>query len=82
MQKILIDFVGKLPWSKAGNSAILVCVDAFSKFVWLIPVRQARTKTTIKALQQRIFSIFSVPEVLVSMSNVLHPKNSGNFVLI
>jgi len=66
MQKIFIDYVGKLPRSKAGNSAILVCVDAFSKFVWLIPVRQATTKVTIKALQERIFSSFSVPEILVS----------------
>jgi hypothetical protein len=29
MQKIFTDFVGKLPRSKAGNSAILVCEDAF-----------------------------------------------------
>ena len=65
-QKIFIDYVGKLPRSKAGNSAILVCVDAFSKFVWLIPVRQATTKATIKALHDRIFSSFSVPEILVS----------------
>ena len=66
MQKIFIDYVGKFPRSKAGNSVILVCVDAFSKFVWLIPVRQATTKATIRALQERIFSTFSVPEVLVS----------------
>jgi len=66
MQKIFIDYVGKLPRSKADNSALLLCVDAFSKFVWLIPVREATTKATIKALQERIFSSFSVPEVLLS----------------
>jgi transposase InsO family protein len=66
MQKIFIDYVGKHLRSKAGNSVILVCVDAFSKFVWLIPVRQATTKAYIRALQERIFSAFSVPEVLVS----------------
>jgi len=65
-QKIFIDYVGKLPRSKAGNSAILVCVDAFSKFVWLIPVRQATNKATIKALQERIFSSFSVPDILAA----------------
>jgi hypothetical protein len=42
MQKIFIDYVGKFPSSKAGHTAILVCVDAFSKFVWLIAVRQAK----------------------------------------
>jgi len=40
MQKIFIDYVGKLPRSNAGNTAIIVCVDAFSKFVWLVPVRE------------------------------------------
>ena len=62
MQKIFIDYVGKFPQSKVGISAILVC----AKFVWMIPIRQATTKATIKALQDRIFSSFSVPEILVS----------------
>jgi len=66
MQKIFIDYVGKLPRSKIGNTAILVCVYAFSKFVWLVPVKEATTWTTIKALNGSIFCSFSVPEVLVS----------------
>ena len=66
MQKFFIDYIGKLPRSKTGNTAILVCVDAFSKFVWMIPVRQATTRATIKAVKERIFSCFSVPEILVS----------------
>ena len=66
MQKIFIDYVGKLPRRKAGNTAILVCVDAFSKFVWMLLVRETTTRMTIKALQENIFHSFSVPEVLVS----------------
>jgi len=66
MQKIFIDYVGKHPRSKASNTAILVCVDAFSKFVWMVPVREATTRTTIKAIHENIFGSFSVPEVLVS----------------
>jgi transposase InsO family protein len=65
-QKIFIDYVGKLPRSKAGNSAILVCIDAFSKFVWLVPVREMTSKSTIKALTERIFCTFSITEVLVT----------------
>ena len=65
MQK-LIDFVGKLPRNKAGNTAILVCGDAFSKFVWMIPVREATTRATIKALKEKIFPSFSPPEILLS----------------
>jgi hypothetical protein len=49
-----------------GNSVILICINAFSKFVWLIPVRQATTNATIRVVQERIFSTFSVQEVLVS----------------
>ena len=46
--------------------ALLVFVDTFSKFVWLIPVRKTSTKATIKALKEKIFCSFSVPEVIVS----------------
>ena len=65
-QKIFIDYVVKTPRSKASNMAILICVDAVSKFVWLVLVKEAMTRTTIKALNGSIFSSFSVPEVLVS----------------
>jgi len=65
MQKIFIDYMGKLPRIKAGNTAILVCVDAFSNFVWLVPVREATTRMTIKVLNGTIFCSISVPEVLV-----------------
>jgi transposase InsO family protein len=65
MQKILIDYVGRFPRSKSGNTVILVCVDSFSKFAWLVPLREASTAATIKALRERIFTSFSVPEVIV-----------------
>jgi transposase InsO family protein len=41
-------------------------VDSFSKFEWLIPVREATTFVTIKALRDRVFAAFSVPVVIVS----------------
>jgi hypothetical protein len=40
MEKFFVDFVGKLPRSKSGNAYALVCVDAFTKFVWIFPVRR------------------------------------------
>jgi transposase InsO family protein len=49
-----------------GNSMLLVCVDGFSKFVWLLPVREATTASTIKVLKQGVFASFSVPEIIVS----------------
>ena len=65
LEKLFVDFVGKFPRSKAGNTYALVCVDAFTKFVWIFPVREASTATTIRVLLN-IFSTFGIPEVLVS----------------
>jgi hypothetical protein len=64
-EKLFIDFVGKFPRSRSGNTYALVCVDAFTKFVWISPVREASTATTIRVLGS-IFSTFGVPEILVS----------------
>jgi hypothetical protein len=66
MQKLFIDYVGKFPRSKAGTTAILVCVDTFTKFVWLLPVREITSRVTIKVLKERVFASFSVPEILIS----------------
>lgn len=45
---------------------LLVSVDAFFKFVWKLPFREATTKATIKDLQQRVFASFSVREMIVT----------------
>lgn len=66
MEKVFIDYVGKFPRSKSGNTMLLVCVDAFSKFVWLLPLRQATSKSTIKVLQTSLFQHFGVPSTIVS----------------
>jgi transposase InsO family protein len=66
MEKLFIDFVGNFPRSKSGNTVILVCVDAFTKFVWLFPMREGTSKATIKVLKTNVFASFSVPESIVS----------------
>jgi transposase InsO family protein len=45
---------------------LFLCVDAFTKFVWLLPVREVTSRATIKVLKERLFASFSVPEILVS----------------
>lgn len=65
MEKIFIDFVGKLPRTSNGNTMILSCVDAFTKFAWLVPVREATTRTVIRELN-KIFSNFSLVRYLVT----------------
>jgi hypothetical protein len=82
MQKLFIDYVGKFPRSKTGNSAILVCVYAFTKFVWLLPVKEATSKAIIKFLREHIFSSFSVPEILVSdIAQCFTSREFQNFCL-
>lgn len=65
-QKFFVDYVGKFSRSKTLNTMLLLCVDAFLKFVWMVPFREATTKAIFKDLQQRIFASFSVPEMIVT----------------
>ena len=65
LDRLVIDYVGKFPRSRDGNQYVLVVVDAFTKFVWLTPVREATSRTTIGALK-RIFAVVGFPRTLVS----------------
>jgi hypothetical protein len=38
LQRLFVDYVGRSPRSKIGNTMLLVCEDGFIKFVWLFPV--------------------------------------------
>ena len=63
--RLVIDYVGKFPRSRDGNQYVLVAVDAFTKFVWLFPVREATSRVTIDCLK-RIFAVVDFPRILVS----------------
>lgn len=65
-QILQIDFIGPLPRSKRGFSYLLVVVDTFSKFVRLCPLRNATSKSTIKFLEEEVFLLFGVPEIIIS----------------
>ena len=45
---------------------LLICVDSFSKFVWMYPMRRALATTTVSILQHRLFKEFGIPVHLVS----------------
>jgi hypothetical protein len=49
LENLFLDFNGKFPRSESRNSNALVCVDAFSKFVWIFPVREASTVMAVKS---------------------------------
>ncbi|XP_043661543.1 uncharacterized protein K02A2.6-like [Drosophila teissieri] len=72
-QRLFIDFMGPYPRTKAGNSVIFVCLDHFSKFVRLHPMKQAVATEVVKFLEVNIFHQFDVPEVI-------HSDNGKQFV--
>ena len=44
--KMYIDFSGPYPRLKSGNTMLLICVDSFTKFVWMYPMQRALASTT------------------------------------
>lgn len=71
-QWLYIDFIGPLPRSRNGHIGILVVLDKLSKFTFLFPVRNFKTASVIKLLQENVFSLVGVPEVI-------HSDNGSQF---
>lgn len=65
MDKLFIDYLGPLPRTRKGNQYILVAIDAFSRFIWLVPSRNVTAGITIAHLTN-IFSLFGPPKQMVS----------------
>ena len=60
-----IDFMGPFP-SSLGYLYILVGVDYVSKWVEVVPCRAADHRVVLKFLKENIFSIFGVPNAIIS----------------
>jgi hypothetical protein len=65
LQKFFLDFVGPLTRTERGNTMIFSCIDAFSKYCWLIPIREGNSNSVIREMK-RIFVNFSIPESIVT----------------
>lgn len=65
-QKLYIDFLGKYPRSKQGNSYIFIVVDHFTKFTFLHAMREATAYNVVKFLENQVFHTFGVPEIIHS----------------
>lgn len=66
LNKVYIDYCGPFVRSKSGNTMLLICVDSFSKYVWMFPMRRALASTTVNILENNVFKDFSTPLNLVS----------------
>lgn len=75
MEKLHTDFIAKLPRTKKGNNMILVAVDQFSKFTWLISVRKATS--IIAPLRLKAKQSFRI-SVSLKSSSLIVPNTSSN----
>jgi hypothetical protein len=66
MERLFIDFVGPLVRTKRGNTAILVVLDAFSKFVCFYPVRAISSKVVSYCLEGCFFPAYGTPNSVVT----------------
>lgn len=65
-QRVYMDLFGPLVRSKQGFSYILTVVDAYSKFVFLRPLRKATSDSIIRDLKENIFSQHGFPKIIVT----------------
>ena len=61
-----IDLLPTLPISPEGYRHCLIMVDAFSKWIELVPLRSKSSQEVANALYNHIFSRFGLPYVIRS----------------
>ncbi|RYX87722.1 hypothetical protein EON73_00740, partial [bacterium] len=64
------DFVGPMTMSKKQNQHLFVVVDLFTKYVWIKPLRVAKSEHIIKFLQEDVFHKFGVCERFICDNGV------------
>ena len=63
--RIIIDCVGPLPKTKSGNEYLLTIMCASTRFPEAIPLRNIKTKTTVRALVE-FFTFVGLPKSVQS----------------
>ena len=61
-----IDYVGPLPRTRHGNTAILTMVDHFYRLVVLAPVKHMTAKLTVQAILENWVAYYGVPRCIHS----------------
>lgn len=86
--KVMIDCVGPLPKTKAGNQYLLTIMCTLTHFPEAVLLRNIKAKTIVKALV-KFFTLFGLPQVIQSdqgsnfmsgiFQQVLHQLGSQQF---
>jgi putative transposase len=66
MERVAMDFVGKLPTSTGGNQYVIVLTDLLSKFVIIKPVRDCSSTTAVKFLVEDVMLKFGIPKEIIT----------------
>lgn len=80
-QRLYIDLLGPYPRSRSGNIGILIILDHMSKFHWLHPLKKFTSSRIQDFLQQHIFHVYGVPEVIISDNGSQFKSNEFNAFL-
>ena len=56
-----IDYLPMLPLTSSGFSHLLLCIDPFSKWVELYPMRSKRPAEVVETLELNLIARFGVP---------------------
>ncbi|KAG8327947.1 hypothetical protein J6590_108414 [Homalodisca vitripennis] len=66
LERIYIDIFGSLVRTKDGYNNILIVDDDMTRYCWLIPLRNCKSISVIRKLEEIVFNNFSTCQVLVS----------------
>jgi transposase InsO family protein len=66
MERLFVDSVGPLVQTKRGNIAILVILDALSKFVSFCTVRRISSQVVVECLERAFFPAYGTPNSIVT----------------
>jgi transposase InsO family protein len=66
LERVFIDFIGPIVRSCKENTAVLVVLDGFLKFVCMYPVRRISSEVVKNCLMEKFFPSFGVPQSIVS----------------
>jgi hypothetical protein len=64
--EVFVDFVGPMLGTRAGNQAIFVILEGFSKYVAMYPVKRITSKVVVDIWLKHYFPASGMPKILVS----------------
>lgn len=74
-QYISVDILGPLPRSRNGFCYILVVSDYFTKFCLLHPLREAKSTSIVKFLEEQVFLVYGAPQIIACDNGVQFTSN-------